>query len=51
MNLITKLLQVSLAVFIFSASSFANEVNLYSGRHYDSDEQFMLNLQLKQASR
>ena len=39
MNLITKLLQVSLAVFIFSASSFANEVNLYSGRHYDSDEQ------------
>jgi len=39
MNLITKLLQVSLAVFIFSANSFANEVNLYSGRHYDSDEQ------------
>ena len=39
MNLITKLLQVSLTVFIFSANSFANEVNLYSGRHYDSDEQ------------
>ena len=39
MNLITKFLQVSLTVFIFSANSFANEVNLYSGRHYDSDEQ------------
>jgi len=39
MNLMTKLLQISLAVFIFSANSFANEVNLYSGRHYDSDEQ------------
>ncbi|MDB9818701.1 extracellular solute-binding protein [Pelagibacterales bacterium] len=38
MNLFTRILQVSLAVIIFSASSFANEVNLYSGRHYDSDE-------------
>ena len=38
MNLITRILQVSMAVLIFSASSFANEVNLYSGRHYDSDE-------------
>ena len=39
MNLVIKLLQISLVVFIFSANSFANEVNLYSGRHYDSDEQ------------
>ena len=38
MNLFNRILQISLAVIIFSASSFANEVNLYSGRHYDSDE-------------
>ena len=38
MKLITRILQVSMAVLIFSASSFAKEVNLYSGRHYDSDE-------------
>ena len=38
MNLFIRILQVSLAIVIFSASSFANEVNLYSGRHYDSDE-------------
>ena len=38
MNIITKTIQICLAIFIFSASSLANEVNLYSGRHYDSDE-------------
>jgi iron(III) transport system substrate-binding protein len=38
MNIINKTLQICLALFIFSTSSFAAEVNLYSGRHYDSDE-------------
>ncbi|MDB9985803.1 extracellular solute-binding protein [Pelagibacterales bacterium] len=38
MNLFTRILQISLAVIIFSASSFANEVNLYISKDYDSDE-------------
>ena len=44
MKILTKTIQICLAIFIFSASSIANEVNLYSGRHYDSDENFTLNL-------
>ena len=38
MNLITKLLTILAVSFVTIASSFASEVNLYTARHYDSDE-------------
>ena len=38
MNFITKLLTILVVSFITIASSFASEVNLYTSRHYDSDD-------------
>ena len=36
-----------LLIFVFITNLLANEVNIFSARHYDSDVQFMKNLQLK----
>ena len=38
MNFFTKLLTILAVSFVTIASSFASEVNLYTARHYDSDE-------------
>ena len=36
-----------LFLVVFAGSLFANEVNIFSARHYDSMFNFMKNLQLK----
>ena len=38
MNLVLRYLAVALITFVTVGSSFANEVNLYTSRHYDSDD-------------
>ena len=38
MNFITKLITILAVSFVTIASSFASEVNLYTSRHYDSDD-------------
>ena len=38
MNSVLRFLAIAVITFVTVGSSFANEVNLYTSRHYDSDD-------------